>query len=137
MLLSRACGLFIKIKLNKVTLLLGFLNNEQLDRFIPNRSAMDFDYAHYMVTEGRKRKENSAPSSPSSEAYQKLLAEALNMDRTRILAFRNKPPKPVKLFPDHHSPHTSELKKARRHIPQVSDIGITLTLIFIRYSSIQ
>ncbi|PPS19644.1 hypothetical protein GOBAR_AA00940 [Gossypium barbadense] len=29
-----------------------------LDRFIPNRSAMDYDYAHYMLIEGRKIKEN-------------------------------------------------------------------------------
>lgn len=62
----------------------------QLDRFIPNRSAMDFDYAHYMLTEGRKDKENPAVSSPSREAYRKQLAETFNMNRTRILAFKNK-----------------------------------------------
>ncbi|KAM3270865.1 hypothetical protein P3S67_029067 [Capsicum chacoense] len=28
-------------------------NQENLDRFIPNRSAMDFDYAHYMLTGGK------------------------------------------------------------------------------------
>ena len=33
---------------------LFFLITVQLDRFIPNRSAMDFDYAHYMLTEGYK-----------------------------------------------------------------------------------
>ncbi|KAI7998751.1 Cell division cycle 20.1, cofactor of APC complex [Camellia lanceoleosa] len=31
-------------------------SRENLDRFIPNRSAIDFDYAHYMLTEGRKGK---------------------------------------------------------------------------------
>ncbi|KAF3438653.1 hypothetical protein FNV43_RR21417 [Rhamnella rubrinervis] len=67
----------------------------QPDRFIPNRSAMDFDYAHYMLTEGRKREENSAvSSSPLSDAYRKRLAEALGMNRSRILAFRNKPQTP-------------------------------------------
>lgn len=58
---------------------------------------MDFDYACYMVMEGTKvRKENPNRNSE----YQKRLAEACNMnDRTRILAFKNKPPKPVELVP--------------------------------------
>ncbi|KAI9073801.1 hypothetical protein K1719_044248 [Acacia pycnantha] len=34
---------------------------ENLDRFIPNRSAMDFDYAHYMLTEGAKAFRNKPP----------------------------------------------------------------------------
>ncbi|VFQ93999.1 unnamed protein product [Cuscuta campestris] len=54
------------------------------------RYAMDFDYAHFMVTEGCKAKEIPA-SSPSREAYRKQLAEIFNMNR-RILAFKNKPP---------------------------------------------
>ncbi|KAK4278817.1 hypothetical protein QN277_016612 [Acacia crassicarpa] len=84
---------------------------ENLDRFIPNRSAMDFDYAHYMLTEGAKRKKNPNADSP----YQKLLAEAMNMNRTRILAFRNKPPEKVELMP-----HVSALyvPKSRRFISQ-------------------
>ncbi|TKY46189.1 Cell division cycle 20.1, cofactor of APC complex [Spatholobus suberectus] len=69
-------------------------SKENLDRFIPNRSAMDFDYAHYMLTEGNKGKENPVGSSPSREAYKKQLVESLNMNRTRILAFKNKPPAP-------------------------------------------
>lgn len=58
---------------------------------------MDFDYACYMVMEGTKvRKENPNRNSE----YQKRLAEACNMnDRTRILAFKNKPPIPVELVP--------------------------------------
>ncbi|TKY46309.1 Cell division cycle 20.2, cofactor of APC complex [Spatholobus suberectus] len=53
-----------------------------MDRFIPNRSAMDFDYAHYMLTEDNKRKgkgkENTVPAvtSPSRETNLKELAEA-------------------------------------------------------------
>ncbi|VFQ97189.1 unnamed protein product [Cuscuta campestris] len=53
---------------------------------------MDFDYAHFMVTEGCKAKEIPA-SSPSREAYRKQLAEIFNMN-WRILAFKNKPPPP-------------------------------------------
>ena len=34
----------------------------QLDMFIPNRSVMDFDYAHYMLTEAGKGKGNPAVS---------------------------------------------------------------------------
>ncbi|KAL6342532.1 hypothetical protein AAG906_012381 [Vitis piasezkii] len=68
---------------------------ENLDRFIPNRSAMDFDFAHYMLTERGKGKENqSVVRSQSKEAYLKLLAETFNMNRSRILAFKNKPPTP-------------------------------------------
>ncbi|KAF7147427.1 hypothetical protein RHSIM_Rhsim03G0220500 [Rhododendron simsii] len=90
-----------------------------LDRFIPNRSAMDFDYAHYMLTEGRKGKENPAVSSPSREAYRKQLAETFNMNRTRILAFKNKPPTPVEAIPhDFSGVQQSKPTKARRYIPQ-------------------
>ncbi|XP_030515687.1 cell division cycle 20.1, cofactor of APC complex-like [Rhodamnia argentea] len=99
-------------------------SRENLDRFIPNRSAMDFDYAHYMLTEGRKgkEKENAAVSSPSTEAYRKQLAEALNMNRTRILAFKNKPPTPVELIPHQFtSPQPAKPTRPRRYIPQTSE----------------
>lgn len=82
---------------------------------------MDFDYAHYMLTEGAKGKENPVVS-PSREAYRKQLAESLNLNRTRILAFKNKPPAPVDLIPReitsmaHQQDKTA---KPRRIIPQV------------------
>lgn len=47
------------------------------DRFIPNRSAMDMDMAHYLLTEPRKDKKNAPSPSPGKEAYRKLLAERL------------------------------------------------------------
>lgn len=79
---------------------------------------MDFDYAHYMLTEGAKGKENPNGNSPS--AYKKQLAEAMNMNRTRILAFKNKPPEPVELMPRESTSilHDKSVK-ARRFIPQV------------------
>jgi len=82
---------------------------------------MDFDYAHYMVTEGAKGKENPEVCSPSREAYRKLLAESLNMNRTRILAFKNKPPTPVDLIPHELTSSFQQDKtiKPRRIIPQV------------------
>ncbi|XP_010255691.1 PREDICTED: cell division cycle 20.1, cofactor of APC complex-like isoform X1 [Nelumbo nucifera] len=98
-------------------------SRENFDRFIPNRSAMDFDFAHYMLTEGRKGKENPLASSPAKEAYQKQLAEVFNMNRTRILAFKNKPPTPVELVPHEMSSFLPQSKpiKPRRHIPQSSE----------------
>ncbi|XP_065850244.1 cell division cycle 20.2, cofactor of APC complex-like [Euphorbia lathyris] len=99
-------------------------NNENLDRFIPNRSAMDMDFAHYMLTEGKKGKEEGLPCSPSSQAYRKQLAETLNINRTRILAFKNKPPAPVELIPQQHLSSASlqpKPIKPRRHIPQSSE----------------
>jgi cell division cycle protein 20 (cofactor of APC complex) len=84
---------------------------------------MDMDYARFMLTEGRKGKENPTVNSPSREAYRKQLADSLNMNRTRILAFKNKPPAPVELMPQDHSHHHHQPKtaKPRRHIPQTSE----------------
>lgn len=57
---------------------------------------MDMDLGHYLLTETKKDKENAAAmaASPSKEAYRRLLVEKLLRKRTRILAFRNKPPEP-------------------------------------------
>ncbi|KAI5657420.1 hypothetical protein M9H77_26213 [Catharanthus roseus] len=98
-------------------------SRDNLDRFIPNRSAMDFDYARYMVTDGKKGKENPATSSPSREAYRKQLAETFNMNRTRILAFRNKPPVAVEAIPSEFTTSAVQSKptKPRRYIPQTSE----------------
>nr|GMD74487.1 cell division cycle 20.2, cofactor of APC complex-like [Ipomoea batatas] len=73
-----------------------------------------------MVTKG---KENPATSSPSREAYRKQPAEALNMNRTRILAFKNKPPTPVKGIPNEFSyaAYPAKPTKPKRHIPQTSE----------------
>jgi len=109
------------------------LITHQLDRFIPNRSAMDFDYAHYMLTDGNKGKENPVGSSPSREAYRKQLAESLNMNRTRILAFKNKPPAPVDLIPHELSTHIQDNNKSvkpRRFIPQVKSVYHSINLIY-------
>ncbi|CAH2046531.1 unnamed protein product [Thlaspi arvense] len=58
----------------------------EYDRFIPYRSAMDFG----KITEGRKAEEEEEVS-PSREAYNTRLLEALDLNRTRILAFSSKP----------------------------------------------
>ncbi|KAK9070313.1 hypothetical protein SSX86_010714 [Deinandra increscens subsp. villosa] len=97
-------------------------SRENLDRFIPNRSAMDFDYAHYMLTAAKKGKENLTAISPSREAFRKRLAESLDMNRTRILAFRNKPTTPKDpISSDSSLFQQSEPVKPRRYIPQTSE----------------
>ncbi|RZC59578.1 hypothetical protein C5167_006879 [Papaver somniferum] len=97
-------------------------SKDNCDRFIPNRSAMDFDYAHYMLMEARKGKENPVASSPAKEAFRKQLAQALNLNRSRILAFKNKPPTPAQsLFPETSSLQQAKPAKPRRSIPQTSD----------------
>lgn len=107
----------------------------QGDRFIPDRSSMDFDMARYLLTEGRKEKENTAVSSPSKEAYRKQLAETLMMNRTRILAFKSKPPTPVEgVFQESSSDSVSTAQiraaKPRRYIPQVSFPSFSFFLFF-------
>ncbi|KAM0981056.1 hypothetical protein ACFX15_013708 [Malus domestica] len=87
-------------------------NPENLGRFIPNRAALDYDYAHFMLTGGeRKSKENPSP-------YRKMLEESFQMNRPRILSFKDNPPTPIEpiprrmLLPPLHKP------KSLRHIPQ-------------------
>ncbi|KAK0595579.1 hypothetical protein LWI29_008042 [Acer saccharum] len=45
-------------------------------------------------------------SSPSRKAYRRQLAEIFNVNRSRILAFKNKPPTPVELILQSHSKPT-------------------------------
>ncbi|ONK78009.1 uncharacterized protein A4U43_C02F13250 [Asparagus officinalis] len=90
------------------------------ERYIPNRSAMDFGFARYQLTQSApdKERENEATESdsPSSkDAYRKCLAKALGMDRTRILAFRNKPPPYAEQC---SSPPAMKHRKRQRSIPR-------------------
>lgn len=91
------------------------------DRFIPNRSAMQFDLAKYMLSQNTEDNENV---SPNTSRYRAAMSENLNGDlsKFRIMAYQNKAP----LAPLGHS---SELKilysssknpssKKSRHIPQ-------------------
>ncbi|XP_078440022.1 cell division cycle 20.2, cofactor of APC complex-like [Wolffia australiana] len=97
------------------------------DRFIPDRSAMDMDTAYYLLTETKKEKENaSSVPSPSKEAYRRQLADTLIPNRTRILAFKSKPPPSCQL--SEQSQLSSQLAgqlakptKPRRHIPQSAE----------------
>ncbi|CAN7041499.1 unnamed protein product, partial [Brassica rapa subsp. trilocularis] len=83
----------------------------QFDRFIPNRAAMDFDYAHLALMEEREEEEEEVSSS--RKAYRKQLAETMGLNRTRILAFTNKPPSSTSLHHQHQHQH-----EPPRRIPQ-------------------
>ncbi|KAL1809109.1 hypothetical protein ACET3Z_026099 [Daucus carota] len=87
-----------------------------LDRFIPNRSAMDFDFAHFMLTGGKVEKECAAQCSPSKCAYRKHLAEIFNINRSRILSFKDKDSPSKDVFQESFSPAQTPAKR-RRHIP--------------------
>uniref|UniRef100_A0A803KTZ5 CDC20/Fizzy WD40 domain-containing protein n=1 Tax=Chenopodium quinoa TaxID=63459 RepID=A0A803KTZ5_CHEQI len=83
---------------------------------------MDFDYAHYMLTEGwkeKKREKEKFQYSPLKEAYRKRLKEAFGMNRPRILAFSNKPPAPLPL--DTSALEAVSLRRRIRRVPQTSE----------------
>ncbi|KAG0475290.1 hypothetical protein HPP92_014976 [Vanilla planifolia] len=95
------------------------------DRFIPDRSAMDMDVAHYLLTQPRKEKENNEVVSPAKEAYRKLLAETFLNNRSRILAFSKKPPTATEgmltACYDSASTNQSKVARTKRYIPQSAD----------------
>jgi len=96
------------------------------DRFIPNRSAMDFDMAHYLLTEPRSQqnKENHGPpQSIANGAYRELLAKVLMMDRTRIFSFKNKPKKKPCLEQEFscNAASLQQQRQSRWRIPQTPE----------------
>ncbi|XP_023636758.1 cell division cycle 20.1, cofactor of APC complex isoform X2 [Capsella rubella] len=84
---------------------------------------MDFDYAHYVLTEGRRQVKDEV-TSPSRKAYMEQLAETMNLNKTRILAFRNKPQALLSSnnssvsYLLHQNPRSV---KPRRYIPQTCE----------------
>lgn len=95
------------------------------DRFIPDRSAMDFDVAHYLLTQPQRAKENVGIVSPAKEAYRKLLVQTLLNDKTRILTFNRKTSSSadsmLAAFSDNASFNHDKITKIRRHIPQSAE----------------
>ncbi|GIL76912.1 hypothetical protein Vretimale_8617 [Volvox reticuliferus] len=68
---------------------------EKLDRFIPTRSAMDFDSANFNLSKETRQggDQRDGQGSPSKEEYHKALAASLSVnDSNRILAFKHKAP---------------------------------------------
>lgn len=64
------------------------------DRFIPTRSAIDFDLANLQLTKENEGN-GDASSSQTTDDYQKMLAGSLGVDNSgRVLAFKQKAPAP-------------------------------------------
>ncbi|KAL4194328.1 hypothetical protein AMTRI_Chr05g68030 [Amborella trichopoda] len=93
------------------------------DRFIPDRRAMDLDVGRYMLMDSKK--ENTTSGSPSKEAYRKRLSVIVFQNRTRILAFKSKPPTLERAYEEVLSDkHQVQSAKPRRHIPQHIAVGL-------------
>ncbi|KAG0474172.1 hypothetical protein HPP92_016029 [Vanilla planifolia] len=97
----------------------------QGDRFIPDRSAMDFDVAHCLLTQPRKEKEKNEVVSPAKEAYRKILAQTFLNNRSRILVFCKRPPTATEgmltALYDSASSNQNKVARTKRYIPQSAD----------------
>ncbi|XP_031489550.1 cell division cycle 20.2, cofactor of APC complex-like isoform X1 [Nymphaea colorata] len=88
------------------------------DRFIPNRAAMDFDVAQYLMVDSKKENTTRILTS-SQKAYMERLTEVCLKNRTRILAFGSKPLEPAENIS--WLPQRSWSVKPRRYISQTAD----------------
>eukprot|EP00966_Prymnesium_polylepis_P046934 1087633-Prymnesium_polylepis.1 len=106
----------------------------QADRFIPNRAAMDLDVSNFELT--RKALElntenTDVNASPAKEEYKKELAQTLmqtNGPTSKVLAFRNKAPKPadahqnsLRVLYTQNREAANLPRKYSRHIPQAPE----------------
>lgn len=101
------------------------------DRFIPNRGAMDLANAHFNLT--KENNENSYNNSninhsPTRTEYNKVLANSLGADESRVLAFKNKAPAPpegyensLKVLYTQNKTKMNRSAKMTRHIPSAPE----------------
>jgi len=98
------------------------------DRFIPCRTATDFEVSHFKIQRENLNTAETDTMSPSKREYRRVVQENLGADlsTTRVLAFQTKPP----AAPEGHSNNlkilyscskSSSTKKVTRHIPQVPE----------------
>lgn len=96
------------------------------DRFIPARSACNFELGHFKVNQQPVEE----PTSPSQQEMQRAMAENLHgrdISNTRILAFQNKAPAPPEGFTNplkviySQSKTPMSAKSSTRYIPQAPD----------------
>ncbi len=99
----------------------------QMDRFIPTRSAMDFDSANYTLSKENGPAEQR-DGSPSKEDYQKALAASLSVnDGSRILAFKQKAPAAPEGYENslkslyNQNLEPSVAKRQFRHVPTTQE----------------
>lgn len=97
------------------------------DRFIPNRSATQFELGHFKIMNDGKA-DNPELLSPSQQEFQKVMSENLNgadIMSNKIISYKNKAPNAPEgyqsnlrvLYSSCKSP-VSTVKKTTRHIPQ-------------------
>jgi len=99
------------------------------DRFIPSRSATDFEASQFKILREGLGAADVETMSPSKREYRRVMQENLGSDlnSTRVLAYQSKPP----TAPEGHSNNLKILyssskseasgKKVSRHIPQVPE----------------
>ncbi|XP_013783667.1 cell division cycle protein 20 homolog [Limulus polyphemus] len=97
------------------------------DRFIPNRSGMQFEIGHYMLT--RDQKSEDEKMSPNKQEYHKSMSENIagDLSNFRILSYQNKaPPAPEGhannlrvIYSSSKAPAST--RKTARYIPQVPE----------------
>ncbi|XP_014251198.1 cell division cycle protein 20 homolog [Cimex lectularius] len=100
------------------------------DRFIPNRSATDFNMGHFKLTLDDNDEAENELKSPNKLEQERIMKENLHgghdPSKTRILAFQKKAPLPA----DGHQNHlkvvysqskTPSSKSTSRYIPQAPD----------------
>lgn len=96
-----------------------------MDRFIPTRSAMDFDSANFSLSKENKQGEQGSPSK--EESYQKALAASLSVhDSSRILAFKQKAPAAPEGYENslkslYNQNLAPTVKKTFRHVPTTQE----------------
>jgi len=97
------------------------------DRFIPVRSASNFELCHFQMTQQQKCDEGV---SPSQQEMQKAMAENLHgrdINNCRVLAFQKKAPAPPEGYTNplkvvySQSKTPASTKGASRYIPQAPD----------------
>ncbi|XP_023018286.2 cell division cycle 20 protein fzy [Leptinotarsa decemlineata] len=95
------------------------------DRFIPSRSASNFELAHYKLTQD----ENDQSDSPTRKELQRLMSENLrggDINNQRILSYKNKAPSAPEGFQNpmrviYTQTKTPASTKGSRYIPQAPD----------------
>lgn len=99
------------------------------DRFIPSRSASNFDLAHYKISKEDECDVNNV-ASPSKFEMERILSEnlhGLDINKQRILSYQNKAPSAPEGFQNPmrviytQSKTPASVKNSSRYIPQAPD----------------
>ncbi|KAI8509619.1 PREDICTED: cell division cycle protein 20 homolog [Branchiostoma belcheri] len=98
------------------------------DRFIPNRSASNFELGHFKCNNDKIHVDEEV-LSPSKQQYQEVMSENLNGNvvNSKILAYKNKAPQAPEGYQNNmrvlysQTKTPSSTRKVTRHIPQVPE----------------